>query len=79
MKLLFKKNGSLIEIKRLTSEADREANLERFIQTVLPKDTKFKEEFVEIPISGIYEYGSDGSELVLSSGGKKVYITYTEK
>lgn len=76
---IIQDSGSGVEIKKLTSEADRKANLERFIQTVLPKDSKFVEEFVEIPISGIYEYGSDGSELVLSSGGKKVYITYTEK
>ena len=39
---------------------------------------KFTEEFVEIPLSGIYEYGSDGTELVISSGGKKVYIIYTQ-
>lgn len=66
------------EIKRLTSNDDREANLKRFIENILPKDSNFKEEFVEIPISGIYEYGSDGTELVMASGGKKVYITYTE-
>lgn len=70
----------LLEDKvKLTSEADRKANLEKFIQNKLPKNAKFEEEFVEIPISGIYEYGSDGAELVLSSGGKKVYITYTEQ
>lgn len=37
----------------------------------------FEEEFVEIPISGIYETGDDGTQIVLSSGGKKVYVTYT--
>lgn len=63
---------------KLTSEVDREANLKEFIENKLPKDSNFKEEFIEIPVSGIYEYGSDGSELVLSAGGKKVYITYTE-
>ena len=60
---------------------DRKNNLDNFVNEILLdelKDSKFKEEFVEIPISGIYEYGSDGSELVLSAGGKKVYITYTE-
>ena len=68
-------------ITKLTTETDRKTNLQVFINNYLlnlPNNTKFKEEFVEIPISGIYEYGSDGSELVLSSGGKKVYITYTE-
>ena len=62
-------------------EFDREENLGKFIDEILLtqlKDKSFKEEFVEIPISGIYEYGSDGTELVISSGGKKVYITYTE-
>ena len=74
--------GSTTEIKSLNSKAEREENLKRFIQNILipsAEDSKFIEEFVEIPISGIYEYGSDGSELVISSRGKKVYITYTEK
>lgn len=37
----------------------------------------FTEEFVEVPISGIYDEGEDGSEIILSSGGNKVYVTYT--
>jgi len=45
----------------------------------LPKDAKFTEEFVEVPISGIYDSGTDGSEIIISSGGKKVYITYTKQ
>lgn len=40
-------------------------------------DDSFTEEFVEIPISGIYETGEDGTQIIKSSGGKKVYITYT--
>lgn len=67
---------------KLTSNTEREGNLEKFVNDVLlrlSENTRFTEEFVEIPISGIYEYGSDGTELVLSSGGKKVYITYTQK
>lgn len=67
---------------KLNSEADREENLKEFVNTILlelPEETKFEEEFVEIPISGIYDYGSDGTELVISSGGKKVYITYTQQ
>lgn len=79
---LNNKEDIFIEKSKLTSEADREDNLKKFINDilfVLPKDTKFTEEFVEIPISGIYEYGLDGTELVLSSGGKKVYITYTQQ
>lgn len=60
---------------------DREKNLGKFIDEILLtqlKDKTFEEQFVEIPISGIYEYGEDGTELAISSGGKKVYITYTE-
>ena len=67
---------------KLNSEADREENLKEFVRTILlelPEETKFEEEFVEVPIDGIYEYGTDGTELVISSGGKKVYITYTQK
>lgn len=45
----------------------------------LPKDSIFIEEFVEVPISGIYETGEDNTEITLSSGGKKVYVTYTKK
>lgn len=37
----------------------------------------FTEEFVEVPISGIYDQGEDGSEITISSGGNKVYVTYT--
>lgn len=67
--------------RQLISEADRQENLDEFVKTKLPNgtDVKFKEEFVEVPISGMYEYGSDGTELVISSGGKKVYITYTQQ
>lgn len=67
------------EKTKLTSNTERKDNLAKFINTILlVEDTNYVEEFVEIPISGIYEHGSDGSELVISSGGKKVYITYTE-
>ena len=43
----------------------------------LPAGSLFTEEFVDVPISGIYEIGEDDTQIVLSSGGKKVYITYT--
>ena len=50
----------MIENKtKLTSNAEREENLKRFIENVLFQyytDAKFIEEFVEIPVSGIYEY-----------------------
>ena len=43
----------------------------------LSGNPKFIEEFVEVPISGIYEKGEDETEITISSGGKKVYVTYT--
>ena len=59
---------------------NEEENIEPFYQKCLEnlQDLKcdFLEEFVDAPISGIYETGIDGTEVVLSSGGKKVYIKY---
>lgn len=62
-----------------STEEAIEDMLENFIKNKLENyaDAKFKEEFVEVPISGIYEKGEDDTEITLSSGGKKVYITYT--
>ena len=59
----------------------REENLKSFIEELLLEygDAKFEEEFVEIPVGGIYKYGLDGTELTIAPGGKKVYITYTKK
>lgn len=48
-------------------------------ENLLGKDITFIEEFVEVPISGIYETGEDNTEITLSSGGKRVYVTYTKK
>lgn len=67
---------------KLNTDALKEQNLANFINAILLKkyaDTKFTEEFVEAPISGIYQTGEDDTEIILSSGGKKVYITYTAK
>lgn len=57
----------------------KEEHLGKFITEVLKdySDKKFIEEFSEAPTSGIYSTGEDGSEITLSSGGKKVYVTYT--
>jgi hypothetical protein len=41
-------------------------------------DPKFVEEFVEVRNSGIYMTEEDGTEVILSSGGTTVYITYTQ-
>lgn len=58
----------------------KEENLGKFITTILNNysEKSFREEFSEAPTSGIYSTGSDGSEITLSSGGKKVYVTYTK-
>ena len=60
--------------------AQVEKKLAEFISGTLLKDysdATFKEEFVEVPVSGIYQTGEDGAQITLSSGGKKLYITYT--
>lgn len=61
-----------------------EARIGTYIQTelqTLPNGARFSEEFVEVPISGIYDVSDepdgDGTQITLSSGGKKVYVTYT--
>lgn len=66
----------------LNTEQQIESNLKDFIEGPLKdigSNPTFIEEFVEVPISGMYLQGDDGSEIVLSSGGKKVYVTYTYK
>jgi len=72
---LVEENEVIINGKK---QFNREENLGKFIKEILLDELKnktFEEQFVEIPISGIYEYGEDGTELVISPGGKKVYIT----
>ena len=57
-----------------------ESNIAEYVEDNLLElgdDAKFTEEFVEVPISGIYDQGADGSEITISSGGNKVYVTYT--
>lgn len=74
--------GSDDTLLELGTEDNIEENLGEFIETVVldkyDQDTEFVEEFTEVPTSGIYSTGSDGSEIILSAGGKKVYITYTK-
>lgn len=63
-----------------STTAQIEEELSEFITDTLLKDysdATFKEEFAEVPVSGIYETGEDGTQITLSSGGKKLYITYT--
>ena len=63
-----------------TNEAQIEKELGEYIKDNLANisaDKTFAEEFVEVPISGIYETGKDGTQITLSSGGNKLYVTYT--
>lgn len=64
----------------LATVQGKEENLGIFITTILNNydSNTFVEEFSEAPTSGIYSTGSDGSEITLSAGGKKVYVTYTK-
>lgn len=66
---------------KLNTIEEREKNLGLFITKKLHghEGSTFEEEFVEVPTSGIYITAVDGSEITLSQGGKKVYITYKEK
>ena len=75
----FRADGTPDEsLPKLNSVQDIENNLAIFVDQVLPKNITFREEFVEVPISGIYITAADGTELTLSQGGKQVYITYTQ-
>ena len=69
-----------VDLKNSYSDINAiESDLADYIDKNLLKfdDRKFEEEFVEVPISGIYKLGEDGTEITLSSGGKKIYVTYT--
>ena len=67
-----------LNLSKLNKIEEIEQNLAIFITTILPENVKFEETFVEVPTSGIYMKGDDGSEITISSGGKKIYITYEE-
>ena len=58
-----------------------EENINDYIDTYLLNldGKKFEEEFLEVPYSGIYKTGNDGSQVTVSNGGKKIYITYELK
>lgn len=77
------KDDDIISTKiKPSTETAAESLINAFVKNKLLKDysnAEFTEEFVEIPISGIYNEGEDGTEIVLSSGGNKVYVTYTLK
>lgn len=58
-----------------------ETDLEEFVtNNLLTADNAgkmFTEEFVEAPIGGQYVTGDDGTQIIVQSGGKQVYVTYT--
>lgn len=57
-----------------------ERNLAEYVSgnlLTLNANSKFKEEFIETAVSGIYTSGEDNTNLTLTSGGKKLYVTYT--
>lgn len=65
--------------KSYTTEEEIKKALGEYINDNLKDLTNatFTEEFVEVPISGIYETGADGTQIILSAGGNKLYVTYT--
>ena len=74
-------NGKELEFDLTTLNANtNEIEVElKYISTKLlelPSDSKFLEEFVEVPISGTYVTGEDSTTLTLNRGGKKVYVKY---
>lgn len=68
------------DYESIDGEEGAKEDLEEFITTKLNSyyDSKFVEEFVEVPVSGEYQISDDGSEQVtLSSGETEIYITYS--
>jgi len=65
----------------LETEELIEKNLEEFVTEEFntKMDSKFTEKFVETPVQGKYIEGSDGSEIIVERGTKKIYITYEEE
>lgn len=79
--VLIKLNGESdftefsIDAKTATEE-----NINNYINSKLLNITgKFTEEFIEAPYNGIYKTANDGSQITISSAGKKIYIAYEQK
>lgn len=60
---------------RTRKEADEK--ISEVCQEILKLDKNFSERYQEIKKSGEYVYADDGSEITLTPGGTKIYITYT--
>ena len=59
-----------------------ESDLQNYINDnllILPSETEFIKTFDEVITGGIYVTGEDGTEVILSSGEKKIYITYEQQ
>ncbi len=62
-----------------TSEEKINKFIEEKLQArVLYNGQRFMEEFVEVPYTGIYKTGEDGSQIAISTGRSRTYITYYE-
>ncbi|MCL2342251.1 MAG: hypothetical protein FWC53_04375 [Firmicutes bacterium] len=51
---------------------------EKPFNTYIKNNATFIEEFVEVNYTGNYLTGTDGSNLTVTSGNQKIFITYTE-
>lgn len=72
----FDLTGSNVNMKEIEKE------LETYIKDnllTLNEDKKFIEEFVQVPISGIYVIGEDDTTVARANGENKVYVKYTLK
>ena len=75
-------SGNVTEFNPATGDyANRKAfedKLATYIENNLLRyeGAEFTEEFVEVPVTGIYSTGSDGTEIVIENGTKRIYVTY---
>lgn len=61
------------------SKKDAYNEISTYCNDEISAGTEFYEIYQEIKTSGIYQYADDGSELTLTPGGTKIYITYEKK
>lgn len=59
------------------TNSDLKNEISKFISNDLTNG-KYEVKCQEIKVSGVYDYGSDGTEIIKSQGGTKLYITYTK-
>ena len=74
-----KVNGKKIEYIFDLDRKDKQKMREDLTNCINKLGNKeFTEEFVEVPISGIYISTVDGTEIPITADAKKVYVTYRE-